>query len=115
MLGRRRWLQSAALAALAWLPGRRLAAQNGNSFNSARQGQGAASLKDQLSKGLRAVTPEQHQYVQVVVLAVEQGRLPRGLVNLVYKWSLERNPSMPFPYFEYALTILAKRRGVNLS
>lgn len=111
MLGRRLWLKSVALAACAWLPMRWTVAQDGRRPN---QGRGAASLTDQLTKGLRAVGPEQQQFVQAVVAAVDQGRLPQGLVNLVYKWSLERNPSVPFPYFQYALTELSRRRGVNL-
>lgn len=111
MLGRRLWFKTVAAAALALLPRRWTAAQQGRVPN---QGRGAASLTDQLTKGLRAVGPAQQQFVQVVVAAVDQGSLPRGLVNLVYKWALERNPSVPFPYFQYALTELAKRRGVNL-
>ncbi len=112
MLGRRRWLQTMAWATFAWLPAGWGAAQQGRV--GVNQGRGVASLSDQLTRGLRAVAPDQQQYVQLVVQEVDQGRLPRGLVNLVYKWSLERNPDVPFPYFQYALTILAKRRGINL-
>ena len=114
MLGRRLWLKTAAMATLAWLPLRQGFAQQSAGARGVNQGRGAASLTDQLTKGLRAVTPEQNQFVQVVVEAVDQGRLPRALVNLVYKWALERNPSVPFPYFQYALTVLAKRRGISL-
>lgn len=114
MLGRRHWITSAVISVLALLPGKRTAAQQGNSLNSAERltDQNIASLEDQLTRGLRAVTPEQKQFVQLVVALVEQGKLPRAMVNLVYKWAKERNDSIPFPYFEYALRLLSKRRGV---
>ena len=108
---RRIWLKSLAIAALGWLPSQLTTAQQGTPV---RQGRGAASLTDQLSKGLRAVTPEQFQFVNLVVARVDSGELPRGMVNLVYKWALKRNPRVPFPYFEYALKVLAERRGVRL-
>ncbi|MEZ6138790.1 MAG: hypothetical protein R3C53_28220, partial [Pirellulaceae bacterium] len=68
--GRRVWLKRVALGALACVPLRGLLAQQG-------QGRGVASLSEQLTKGLRAVTPDQQQFVQVVVLNVDQGNLPR--------------------------------------
>jgi hypothetical protein len=116
MIARRRWLLTVIASAFALLPGRRLAAQQGNSVNSAERlgSQNIAPLADQLNKGLRAVTPEQKQFVQVVVAYVEQGQVPRAMVNLVYRWALERNATVPFPYFEYAMRALSKRRGVVL-
>ncbi len=116
MLRRRIWLTSTLVGALAWITRRPAPAQEGNSFNGAnslRSGQ-IAPLSDQLNQGLRAVTPAQKRFVSVVVAYVERGRLPRALVNLVYSWALKRNSRMPFPYFEYALRVLAKRRGVTL-
>ncbi len=114
MLGRRLWITSAIVSVLALLPGKRSRAQQGNSHNSAERlsSQNIATLEDQLNKGLRAATPEQKQFVQTVVMYVDQGKIPRAMVNLVYKWALERNESIPFPYFEYALRVLSKRRGV---
>lgn len=116
MLARRLWLLTAIGAALAWLPGGRLHAQQGNSINSAEQlgERSIAPLSDQLIKGLRAVTPEQKQFVALTVAYVEQGVIPRAMVNLVYRWAIERNATVPFPYFEYAMRTLSKRRGVTL-
>ncbi len=116
MLGRRLWLASVIAAACALLPYKRGAAQQGSGNNAAERqsSQNVAPLADQLAKGLRAVTPEQLQFVQVVVAAVDQGQLPRAMVTLVYRWALERNPRVPFPYFEYALRTLSQRRGVVL-
>lgn len=116
MLGRRLWMSSAIISLMGLLPGRRSAAQQGNSVNSAERltPQNLALLEEQLLKGLRASTPEQKQFVQLVVAYVEQGKLPRAMVNLIYKWALERNDTVPFPYFEYALRVLSKRRGIDI-
>lgn len=120
MLGRRLWVKSVFAAVVAYFPGRFLVgpavAQEGLSTNSATRltEQNLTSLEEQLKKGLRVVTPEQLDYVKTVVELVDKGKLPRGLVNLVYKWSIERNPRVPFPYFQFALRELAKRRGVHI-
>ncbi len=116
MLGRRVWLKSALVAVASWLPMRRAKAQEGNSFNSAERlpQRNTVDLEDQLRNGLRVVTPGQLQFVRLVVLSVNQGRLPRAMVNFLYKWALERNPKVPFPYFQFAMRALARRRGVNL-
>lgn len=116
MLARRLWLLTIVSTALAWLPSRLVEAQQGTSINSAeRLGERSiAPLSDQLTKGLRAITPEQKQFVVVVVAYVDQGVIPRAMVNLVYRWALERNANVPFPYFEYAMRTLSKRRGVVL-
>lgn len=116
MLGRRIWLTSAVAALLAYLPRRRTSAQEGISINSAERltQRNIRPLEDQLTKGLRATTSEQVQFVKLVATHVEQGLMPRAMVNLVYRWALERNPQVPFPYFEYALRALSKRRGLSL-
>jgi len=82
--------------------------------NSGIQGTEVATLQEQLMNGLRVVTPEQRSYVNQVVDLVDQGHLPRAMVNAIYKWSLQRNPSVPFPYFQIALRALASRRGISV-
>ncbi len=116
MLVRRRWITTAILSVMSLLPTKRGLAQEGISVNSAERltPQNLATLEDQLNKGLRAATPDQLEFVQVVVAFVDQGKIPRAMVNLVYKWALERNASIPFPYFAYAMRVLSKRRGVEL-
>lgn len=116
MLVRRLCLLFAVGMVLTWLPSGRVNAQQGNSSNSAERlgEQNIAPLSDQLIKGLRAITPEQKQFVAVTVAYVDQGVIPRAMVNLVYRWALERNATVPFPYFEYAMRTLSKRRGVEL-
>lgn len=71
-------------------------------------------LEDQLQNGLRTFTPEQRAYVSQVVSLVEQGRLPRAMVNVVYTWAIKRNPSVPLPYFQIGLRALAERRGLTV-
>lgn len=71
-------------------------------------------LEDQLMNGLRVVTPDQRAYVLQIVTLVNQGKIPRAMVNVVYSWALKRNPKVPLPYFQYALQALAERRGVTV-
>ncbi len=122
MLFRRSWVK-AAIALLAGssvsntLVADRAEAQEGfgNNFANAAGNMHLVKLDDQLRFGLRCFRPEQVQYVNRVTEAVDQGRLPRAMVNLVFRWSIERNPSAPFPYFQFALEELARRRGISIS
>ena len=69
-------------------------------------------LRIQLQNGLRVFLPEQQDFLDQVLAAVDNGQLPRAMVNMVYVWSLRRNRKIPFPYFEIAMRALAERRGV---
>lgn len=94
-----------------------LQAQEGHSINSAdrlSQSGRTVPLLDQLKNGLRATRPNQEEFLQHLVAQVDQGTVPRSMVNTVYKWALQRNPRVPFPYFQVAMRELAKRRGVTL-
>jgi len=71
-------------------------------------------LRIQLQNGLRVFLPEQQDFLDQVLVAVDNGQLPRAMVNMVYVWSLRRNRKIPFPYFEVAMRALAERRGVTL-
>ncbi len=71
-------------------------------------------LRLQLQNGLRVFLPEQQDFLDQVLAAVDNGQLPRAMVNMVYVWSLRRNRKIPFPYFEVAMRALAERRGVTL-
>lgn len=71
-------------------------------------------LRIQLQNGLRVFLPEQQDFLDQVLTAVDSGQLPRAMVNMVYVWSLRRNRKFPFPYFEVAMRALAERRGVML-
>ena len=71
-------------------------------------------LRIQLMNGLRIFLPEQEAFLNQVLTAVDNGQLPRAMVNMVYVWALRRNRKVPFPYFEVAMRALAERRGVTI-
>ncbi len=98
------------------VPLRQSLPQEGQSINSAERlgEQNVVSLEDQLLNGLRTVTPAQRQFVKKVSMYVRMGKLPRAMINLVYDWALQRNPKVPYPYFEFAMKVLSRRRGVLL-
>jgi hypothetical protein len=105
------------LAPLVFLPARPSIAQQGHSFNNAEQLKGtrrALPLIDQLRMGLRCNTTSQVEFLQTVVDKVDQGVFTQSMVNVVYKWSIERNGRYPFPYFQVAMRDLAKRRSIAL-
>jgi hypothetical protein len=92
-------------------------AQEGQSLNSAELNRGnrnTVPLIDQLTNGLRVSRPSDIQFLKVVVFKVEKGELPQGMINLVYRWAIRRNPQIPFPYFQLAMRELSRRRGVEL-
>ena len=74
----------------------------------------AVELRIQLQSGLRVFLPEQQEFLDRVLVAVDNGQIPRAMVNMVYIWSQRRNRKVPFPYFEFAMKALAERRGVSL-
>lgn len=122
MLIRRSWVKAAfALLASSSVSGgflaKRAEAQEGfgNNFANSIDSFHLVKLEDQLRYGLRCARPGQIEYVQMVSLAVEEGRLPRGMVNLVYRWAKQRDANVPFPYFQYALEELARRRGISIT
>ena len=99
------------------LLGRICYCQEGNSINSAERNQSYSNrvpLIDQLTNGLRVTRPIDVQFLQVVVQNVDDGHLPQAMVNLVYRWAIQRNPRVPFPYFQLAMRELSRRRGVQL-
>ncbi|MFN5757669.1 MAG: hypothetical protein ACK52C_11840 [Planctomycetia bacterium] len=73
-----------------------------------------AGLEDRLKTGLRARRPEEHRFIERVVLLVREGSLPGTLVDSTYLWAIERQKKYPYPLFERALRIQADRLGVDL-
>ncbi len=104
------------LVPAALLPVPAVLAQQGSSFNGAEQMRSTRNvtpLIDQLRVGLRVNRDSQVEFLQLVVAKVEAGELPIAMVNVVYKWAISRNEKYPFPYFQYAMLELAKRRGIT--
>jgi hypothetical protein len=73
-----------------------------------------ADLETRLKTGLRARRPEEHRFIERVVLLVREGNLPGKLVDSTYLWAIERQQKYPYPLFERALRIQADRLGVDL-
>jgi|LakMenEpi03Aug12_release.lakeMendotaPanAssembly.Ray.scaffolds.fasta_scaffold1293578_1 hypothetical protein len=72
------------------------------------------SLEDQLKTGLKARRPEEIEFIEDVVRAVNAGALPRKVVESTYVWAVRRRQTWPYPAFERALRIRADLLGVNL-
>ena len=79
------------------------------------------SLRDQLVAGLRATTKGDFAFIDQVVILVEQGKLPRRMVDGTFLWARQRAARhswlrrlRPMVYFRPALTLRAKRIGVKL-
>ena len=73
-----------------------------------------ADLETRLKTGLRARRPEEHRFIERVVLLVREGNLPGKLVDSTYLWAIERQQKYPYPLFERALRIQADRLGLDL-
>ena len=64
---------------------------------------------------LRTADPDEEAYITYVVTLVNQGRLPRALVESTFLWA-RRKPvgSRKFQYFKRALLLRAARVGIRL-
>jgi hypothetical protein len=79
------------------------------------------TLRDQLRVGLKAFTPADFVYIDLIVLRVNQGVLPRELVDSTFLWARRRvqgtHPKYrqrPIVYFQPALAIRARKLGISL-
>lgn len=108
---KRRWLAAAIIAALlgSWAIWRAPAAAEDLIF---RDGTTRVSLKIQLEKGLRAMRPQDFDFLSVVLQQVDEGKLPRDLVETAFLWA-KRQRSFRVQYFEKVLRALAQRRGIQ--
>ena len=73
-----------------------------------------ADLKDQLENGLKARLPADFAFISKVVTLVEQDKLPLDMVKAVFQWARKKGVknNYPFPYFQRALKIRAKKLGI---
>jgi hypothetical protein len=79
------------------------------------------SFRDMMIVGLRARLESEIAFVDAVVLAVEEGRLPRQLVDQTYFWARQRSARSrdarlyrPITYFQIAMRLRAQKLGVQL-
>ena len=75
---------------------------------------GGITLKQALEKGLKARRPSEFAFIRLVIEKVEQGKLPRKLVERTFLWARDNKQPYPMPYFEKALQLQAKKLGVLL-
>ena len=87
---------------------------------SNRQGR-QITLRDQLRTGLKAFTPDDLAFIDLVVAKVDQGVLSRTLVDSTFLWARRRVSTYganyskrPMVYFKPALIARAKAAGVIL-
>jgi len=71
-------------------------------------------LKETLDKGLKARLPSEFAFLRRVVEEVDNKRLPRKMVLGTFQWARRQSDEMPFPYFQFALRLQAKKVGVQL-
>jgi len=72
------------------------------------------SLEDQLNTGLKTRRPEETEFIEKVARLVNEGKLPRKLVDSTFMWAVRRRQTYPFPAFERALRLQADRLGADL-
>jgi hypothetical protein len=75
---------------------------------------GGITLKQALEKGLKARRPSEFAFIRLVVKKVEDGVLPRKIVERTFLWARQNKQPYPMPYFERALQIQARKIGVDL-
>ena len=73
----------------------------------------AVDLRTQLSKGLLARRDVEFEFVDRVVAAVVEERIPRKVVDSTFAYA-RKKPFHKFQYFQRAMEIQAKRLGVEL-
>jgi len=79
------------------------------------------TLQQQLTVGLKAFTRADREFISRVVAAVEQGRLPRTLVDSTFLWARNRaerrsytRSLRPMVYFQPGMILRARRFGLRL-
>lgn len=73
-----------------------------------------ANLQEQLVNRLRATTPDQREYIELVVKKARMGTLDLKLIVAVERYALRRSPNFAFPFFERALRFEAAKREIAL-
>lgn len=70
---------------------------------------------DTIRAGLRTADPNEEAYIRYVVTLVEQGRLPRAMVEATFQWARRSAPyPKKFQYFKHGLITQARSIGVDL-
>jgi hypothetical protein len=78
---------------------------------------GTPDLKTTLEKGLRARRKAEFQFIDHVITMVNNGELPRSLVESTFLWARKEaaaKHSYPFVYFERGLKARAKKLKIQI-
>jgi len=67
-------------------------------------------FQGQLEKGLRARRPVEFAYIKQIVTLVDQGKLPRSLVDSTFGWARHKR-NRQLQYFQFALQARARDLG----
>lgn len=70
-------------------------------------------LKRQLETGLKARRPSDFAYIASIVAKVENGTLPRTLVDQAFLFARQQHSDFPIVYFQFALKKMAAKVGVT--
>lgn len=69
-------------------------------------------LQGQLEKGLKARRPVEFAYIAQIVHMVDDGDLPRDLVDSTFVWARKKRTKR-LQYFQFALQARATQLGIN--
>jgi hypothetical protein len=75
---------------------------------------GGITLRQALEKGLKARRKSEFTFIAIVAEKVDQGRLPRKMVERTFLWARDHHQPFPMPYFEKAMQIQARKLRVEL-
>jgi hypothetical protein len=107
-------LRRTMLAAIAALSCFGITTALGQEQSPAGLGKAAStSLRKTLEAGLKARRPEEFAFLALVSRKVDEGVLPRSLVESTFFWA-RRQGRTPFVYFQSGVRLRAKRIGVVL-
>jgi hypothetical protein len=91
-----------------------LSLASGSVANAADTGTSTTpKLKDTLEKGLKARLPSEFAFIDTVIAKVDDGTLPRSMVESTFLWA-RRRQIHAFEYFEQGLRVRAQQIGVSL-
>ncbi len=89
-------------------------AAGGNSVVTKTGRVNISALHEMLTKGLKATRPDEISYIDHVVELVADNTLPVSYVYASFSYARKRRPDYPFPFFQYSLRALGKRKNIEL-
>ncbi len=69
---------------------------------------------EDMQRALRTANPNEEAYIAYICALVEQGLLPKRLVESTFQWARAKPFPLKVQYFKFALTTQAARLGIRL-